>query len=130
VLLQQRRENKLSSTFREEPLQVVARHGQTVYAETLDGNTVERNVSYFKPFQRPEVCPIPQKVVTSHLPATSPVKSGKTSPQHDIVPTDNIHNQTGNSSCLHSQELPNIMPVKRSQRTVRPPDWLKDYVID
>ena len=54
VLLEQRRENKLSPVYEKEPYEVLARYGDQVELKSPQGVQYKRNLQHIKPFNVPE----------------------------------------------------------------------------
>ena len=50
VLLEQKRENKLSSSYEREPYEVMARYGDQVVLQSPQGVQYRRNLQHIKPF--------------------------------------------------------------------------------
>ncbi|KAK7105707.1 hypothetical protein V1264_012941 [Littorina saxatilis] len=94
VLLKQKHQNKFSTTFESSPYRVVERNGNQVVVQSPDGRRVRRNISFTRPYLRPEP-----------------------SVEEPATPT------------VEDAENPSV-EVRRSGRQQRPPDYLKDYVVD
>ena len=54
VLLEQKRQNKLSSSYEKEPYEVMARYGDQVVLMSSNGGEYRRNMHHIKPFNIPD----------------------------------------------------------------------------
>ena len=54
VLLEQKRQNKLSSSYEKEPYEVMTRYGDQVVLRSLYGGEYRRNMHHIKPFNIPD----------------------------------------------------------------------------
>ena len=54
VLLEQKRQNKLSSSYKKEPYEVMTRYGDQVVLRSSNGGEYRRNMQHIKPFNIPD----------------------------------------------------------------------------
>ena len=54
VLLEQKRQNKLSSSYEKEPYEVMTRYGDQVVLRSWNGEEYRRNMQHIKPFNIPD----------------------------------------------------------------------------
>ena len=54
VLLEQKRQNKLSSSYEKEPYEVMTRYGDQVVLRSSNGGECRRNMQHIKPFNIPD----------------------------------------------------------------------------
>ena len=80
-LLEQKRENRLSSSFEREPYEVLAQYGDRVVLQSPEGVQYRRNLQHIKPFKLPErehhvtSQQEPEPVTERVLPQASPAPS-------------------------------------------------------
>ena len=98
VLLEKKKENKLSPAYEREPYEVVKRQGDQVVLRSTDGVEYKRNLQHIKPFVKP--C----------------VEKKTPDPQDEKSPTD-----------LHIEDMQQEKR-RRSDRVTRKPEALRDFV--
>ena len=108
VLVKQNRENKLSPSYRPEPMTVTNKQGSNVTVETNDGVQYDRNVTHVKKF-----------VEKPSSEQTSSDQSVDTDTDYDLcAPTETEHTDVSDEAHV------------RPQRTKKIPVRFKDYVMD
>ena len=130
VLLQQRRENKLSPTFEPNHYKVIQKHGNAVLIEDPNGVSRMRNAAHMKKLITHDTTNLPsesnegnrEQSLSSSSNATDLRKDGDAvidmSDQHESSPTSKQSNLVMPTS-----------PVPASvSRPRHPPTWLNDYV--
>ena len=120
VLLEKRKENKLSPHYEKEPYQVTARHGDQVQLKSPQGVQYKRNIQHVKQFVTPATEPrgqslgepaeVPCEQMGIQEPTSSPEMGASAGPVEDQSP-------------IQQQLLP-----RRSGRVTRPPERFSDYV--
>ena len=112
VLLEKRKENKLSPHYEKEPYQVTARHGDQVQLKSPQGVQYRRNIQHVKQFVTPATEPaeVPCEQMCGQEPTSSPEMGASAGPVEDQSP-------------IQQQLLP-----RRSGRVTRPPERFSDYV--
>ena len=121
MLLEKRKENKLSSRYEKEPYQVTARHGDQVQLKSPQGVQYKRNIQHVKQFVTPATEPkgpglaepaeVPSEQICEQELTPSPEMGASAWPVEDQSP-------------IQQQLLP-----RRSGRVTRPPERFSDYVI-
>ena len=121
VLLEKRKENKLSPHYEKEPYQVTARHGDQVQLKSPQGVQYKRNIQHVKQFVTPATEPkgpslaepaeVPSEQICEQELTPSPEMGASAWPVEDQSP-------------IQQQLLP-----RRSGRVTRPPERFSDYVI-
>lgn len=98
VLLEKKKENKLSPAYEREPYEVVKRQGDQVVLKSTDGVEYKRNLQHIKPFVKPGV------------------EKETPDPQDEKSPTD-----------IHIEDMQQEKR-RRSDRVTRKPEALRDFV--
>ena len=114
MLLEKRKENKLSPHYEKAPYQVTARHGDQIQLKSPHGVQYKRNIQHVKQFVTPATAPrgpshaepaeVPCEQMGGQEPTSSPDMGASAGP-------------------VEQQLLP-----RRSGRVTRPPERFNDYV--
>ena len=126
ILLRQKQENKLSSTFEPDPYQVVEKNGNAVVIENSTGQSKMRNARHMKKFVDPGT---ERGARETELPAlsvtTATLKEGDIS-QAKSSWWDSANSQTQSASppLSPAQEGPKSRPVRKRETR----KWMKDFV--
>ena len=107
VLLQQQRQNKLSTTFAPQPYRVKATSGSQVQIQSSEGQVVARNASMLKEYVSDSESM--ENAATSNSPLEAAVSESTDAESSNVR--------------VHSQA-----ELRRSSRATRKPVWKKDYV--
>ena len=128
VLLEQKRQNKLSSSYEKEPYEVMTRYGDQVVLRSSNGGEYRRNMQHIKPFNIPDheraaaASASATQVMAPVTPITAPAPAEV--PRMSLPPA--------------AVEIPPEVPVsgaeqppplRRSGRATRRPKTLSDYVL-
>ena len=121
VLLEKRKETKLSTSYEKEPYKVIERHGDQIKLKSSQGAVYKRNIQYVKRFVDPATDP-------GEPGSSDPVVSGvpEQPSGQEIVPNLTVEasaTPVKEQSPVQAEPLP-----RRSGRVTRPPERLKDYV--
>ena len=123
VLLEKKKENKLSPSYEKEPYEVTSRYGDQVVLCSPQGVQYKRNLQHIKPFHRPveenqgtsiQDADSPTETKTTELPPVeeNPVPMAEAPPE--IVPP-----------AVSAAE----QPLRRSSRITSRPKSLNEYVL-
>ncbi|KAL9962467.1 hypothetical protein ACROYT_G031572 [Oculina patagonica] len=118
VLLEKRKENKLSPDYEKEPYQVTARYGYQVQLKSPQGVEYKRNIQHVKRFVTPAI-----ESAEPSLPAVVPCEQMC---RQEPTPTPEIR-----ASAVPVEDQSPIqiqLAPRRSGRATRPPDRFSDYV--
>ena len=131
VLLEKRKENKLSSSYESEPYEVTARHGDQVLVKSPQGVEYRRNMQHVKQFltagggREPELQLPTDQISPCGLNAVPPPQP-ETPPAGQGLPSESVVSP-------QQQQLPTEAPCpgtpRRSGRVSQPPRCLADYVL-
>ena len=120
MLLEKRKENKLSPRFEKEPYQVTARHGDQVQLKSPQGVQYKRNIQHVKQFVTPateprgpsltETAEVPCEQMCQQEPTSSPEMGASVGPVEDQSP------------------FPKQLLPRRSGRVTQPPERFSAYV--
>ena len=120
MLLEKRKENKLSPRYEKEPYKATACHGDQVQLKSRQGVQYKRNIQHVKQFVTPATEPrgptltepaeVPYVQMCGQEPTSSPEMGASAGPVED-------------QSRIQQQLLP-----RRSGRVTRPPERFSDYV--
>ena len=121
VLLEKRKETKLSTNYEKEPYQVVERHGDQIKLKSSQGAVYKRNIQHVKRFVDP---------------ATDPGELDYSDPLVRSVPEQHCAQGASPTPTVEASAIPvekqtpvQIEPLpRRSGRVTRPPDRLKEYL--
>ena len=118
VLLEKRKENKLSPNYEKEPYQVTARYGDQVQLKSPQGVEYKRNIQHVKRFVTPAI-----ESAEPSLPAVVPFEQmcGQ-----EATPSPEIGASPVAAEDQSSMQTPTA--PRRSGRATRPPDRFSDYV--
>ena len=118
VLLEKRKENKLSPNYEKEPYQVTARYGDQVQLKSPQGVEYKRNIQHVKRFVTPAI-----ESAEPSLPAVVPVEQmcGQ-----EATPSPEIGASPVAAEDQSSMQTPTA--PRRSGRATGPPDRFSDYV--
>ena len=139
VLLEQKRQNKLSSSYEKEPYEVMTRYGDQVVLRLSNGGEYRRNMQHIKPFNIPDheraasqselgsesataVSASATQVMVPVTPVTAPAPAGI--PRMSLPPAAV---ETPPEVVVSGAEQPS--PLRRSRRVSRQPKTLSDYVL-
>ena len=120
VLLEKRKEDKLSPHYEKEPYQVMARHGDQVQLKSPQGVQYKRNIQHVKQFVAPVIEPQGSNLVD---PAEVPWEQMCGQELTSSPEMEDRARPVGNQSPIQQQLLPT-----RSERVTRPPERFSDYV--
>ena len=121
VLLEKRKETKLSTNYEKEPYQVVERHGDQIKLKSSQGAVYKRNIQHVKRFVDP---------------ATDPGELDYSDPVVRSAPEQHCGQGASPTPTVEASAIPveeqtpvQIEPLpRRSGRVTRPPDRLKEYL--
>ena len=118
MLLEKRKENKLSPNYEKEPYQVTARYGDQVQLKSPQGVEYKRNIQHVKRFVTPAI-----ESAEPSLPAVVPFEQmcGQ-----EATPSPEIGASPVAAEDQSSMQTPTA--PRRSGRATRPPDRFSDYV--
>ena len=121
VLLEKRKETKLSTSYEKEPYKVIERHGDQIKLKSSLGAVYKRNIQYVKRFGDPATDP-------GEPDSSDPVVSGvpEQPSGQETVPNLTVEasaTPVKEQSPVQAEPLP-----RRSGRVTRPPERLKEYV--
>ena len=139
VLLEQKRQNKLSSSYEKEPYEVMTRYGDQVVLRLSNGGEYRRNMQHIKPFNIPDheraasqselgsesataVSASATQVMVPVTPVTAPAPAEI--PRMSLPPAAV---ETPPEVVVSGAEQPS--PLRRSRRVSRQPKTLSDYVL-
>ena len=111
VLLEQKKENKLSPSYESEPYKVIRRHGDQVVLQSPQGVEYRRNLQHVKPLETPDID-------SSYESEPGPPDGTTSSEQRDCSPQEHA-----------PLEAVSTGTPRRSGRVSRPPRALADYVL-
>ena len=114
VLLEKRKENKLSPHYEKEPYHVTARYGDQVQLKSPQGVDCKRNIQHVKGFVTPA---IPDSVV---VPCQHEQTTPSPSPEMSTVEHQSPIQPVKDQSPIQPQPQPQPLP-RRSGRVTRPP---------
>ena len=118
VLLEKRKENKLSSHYEKEPYQVTARYGDQVQLKSPQGAEYRRNIQHVKRFVIPDREPQEQQPAGPVAVPNEHALGQETTPSLETG---------GGASPADGPNQEQLLP-RRSGRVTRPPERLSDYV--
>ena len=123
VLLEKKKENKLSPCYEKEPYQVISHYGDQVVLRSPQGVQYKRNLQHIKPFNMPD--PKGQE---------TPLQDGE--PQIEPKPFEMPPMAKDQAPMAESppEDVPSAVPtaeqpVRRSSRIKNRPTALSDYVL-
>ena len=123
VLLEKKRENKLSPSYEKESYEVISRYGDQVVVQLPQGVQYKRNLQHVKPFLTPD-----REDRESTLQAAEPPNETKATElpplEEDPVPMAESPPDVGSSVAFPADE-----PLRRSERIARRPKRLNCYVL-
>ena len=123
VLLEKKKENKLSPCYEKEPYQVISRYGDQVVLRSPQGVQYKRNLQHIKPFNMPE--PKEQETPLQDAePQIEPKPFETPRMTKDRVPMAESPPEGLPSAVLTAEQ-----PVRRSGRIKNRPKALSDYVL-
>ena len=121
VLLQQRRQDKLTARFEVEPYRVIDRSGNQITGESPAGVRYKRNISHTKKYQEPEVVTADVGGGFESLAvAISPLSPESTAHGVATPDTPGVHNV----AARHTETTP-----RRSMRERTVPKRFQDFVL-
>ena len=139
VLLEQRRENKLSPVYEKEPYEVLARYGDQVVLQSPQGVQHKQNLQYIKPSNVPESQVTLQQnsgfATEMSLPQVNPTLASPATPAADLGGAKASEIPFSVSTEPPPPEVPvpsaeeDPPPLRRSGRIPRRPRALNDYVL-
>ena len=152
VLLEQKRQNKLSSSYEKEPYEVMTRYGDQVVLRSSNGGEYRRNMQHIKPFNipdheraaaasasatqvmAPETPITPVTPITAPAPAEVPRMSLPVTPITAPAPAEVPRMSLPPAAVEIPPEVPvsgaeQPPPLRRSGRATRRPKTLSDYVL-
>ena len=123
VLLEKKKENKLSPCYEKEPYQVISRYGDQVVLRSPQGVQYKRNLQHIKPFNMPD--PKEQETPLQDAePQIEPKPFETPRMTKDRVPMAESPPEDVPSAVLTAEQ-----PVRRSGRIKNRPKALSDYVL-
>ena len=145
VLLEQKRQNKLSSSYEKEPYEVMTRDGDQVVLKSSNGGEYRKNMQHIKPFNIPdhERAASQSELGSASATAASASATQVMAPVTPIIPVTPITAPAPTEIPRMSLppaavEIPPEVPVsgaeqppplRRSGRATRRPKTLSDYVL-
>ena len=145
VLLEQKRQNKLSSSYEKEPYEVMTRDGDQVVLKSSNGGEYRKNMQHIKPFNIPdhERAASQSELGSASATAASASATQVMAPVTPIIPVTPITAPAPAEIPRMSLppaavEMPPEVPVsgaeqppplRRSGRVTRRPKTLSDYVL-
>ena len=145
VLLEQKRQNKLSSSYEKEPYEVMTRDGDQVVLKSSNGGEYRKNMQHIKPFNIPdhERAASQSELGSASATAASASATQVMAPVTPIIPVTPITAPAPAEIPRMSLppaavEIPPEVPVsgaeqppplRRSGRATRRPKTLSDYVL-
>ena len=145
VLLEQKRQNKLSSSYEKEPYEVMTRDGDQVVLKSSNGGEYRKNMQHIKPFNIPdhERAASQSELGSASATAASASATQVMAPVTPIIPVTPITAPAPAEIPRMSLppaavEMPSEVPVsgaeqppplRRSGRATRRPKTLSDYVL-
>ena len=145
VLLEQKRQNKLSSSYEKEPYEVMTRDGDQVVLKSSNGGEYRKNMQHIKPFNIPdhERAASQSELGSASATAASASATQVMAPVTPIIPVTPITAPAPAEIPRMSLppaavEMPPEVPVsgaeqppplRRSGRATRRPKTLSDYVL-
>ena len=120
VLLEKRKENKLSPAYEENPYQITARHGDQLHLQSHQGVTYKRNIGHVKKYNKPDQAPMEE-------------------PNMDKLDDPQATKESSSKSRNSNQEIANQKPsvdgdatpiVRRSGRATKTPGHFKDFIMN
>ena len=124
VLLEKKKENKLSPAYESEPYKITACYGDQIHIESPQGVTYKRNIQLLKKYHS-----------TGQGENHTPEAPAEGSHEDQSVPMDMPSGETASSEELSSRssQIPSCdvetTAPRRSSRVTKPPERLKDYVV-
>ena len=123
VLLEKRKENKLSPCYEKEPYEVMSRYGDQVVLRSPQGVHYKRNLQHIKPFNMPdqeEQGTAPQDAEPRSEPKTTEIPPMKENP----VPMAELPPEVVPTAGPTAEQ-----PLRKSGRITSRPKLLNDYVL-
>ena len=120
VLLEKKKENKLSPAYEDNPYQITARHGDQLHLQSPRGVTYKRNIGHVKKYNKPDQAPMAE-------------------PSMDKPEDPQASKESSSKSRNSSQEIANEKPsvdgnatptVRRSGRETKTPGHFKDFIMN
>ena len=121
ILLNKRRDNKLSPNFEPLPYEVVEKKGNAVLIQDQEGNTKLRNASHMKKFIQPD--PATEATEVHGGDQTEKMPTGRQLETTALTPTTNVDKQP----TLPTESSASPLPL-RPARVRCPPAWMSDFV--
>ena len=121
ILLNKRRDNKLSPNFEPLPYKVVEKKGNAVLIQDQEGNTKLRNTSHMKKFIQPD--PATEATEVHGGDQTEEMPTGRQLETTALTPATNVDKQP----TLPTESSASPLPL-RPARVRRPPAWMSDFV--
>ena len=117
VLLEKKKESKLSLSYESEPYKVTARYGDQIHIDSPQGVKYKRNLQHLKRFNQASLDP------------DQGLETPTENPQDEQVPTATPPSEgTEEASQRPSGEAEDTTP-RRSGRVTKPPERFKDFVM-
>ena len=139
VLLEQKRQNKLSSSYEKEPYEVMTRYGDQVVLRSLNGGEYRRNMQHIKPFNIPDHERAASQSELGSEPATGASASATqvmapVTPITAPAPAEILRMSLPPAAVETPPEMPvsgaeQLPPRRRSGRVGRQPKTLSHYVL-
>ena len=134
VLLEKKKENKLSSAYEENPYQITARHGDQLHLQSPQGVTYKRNIGHVKKYNKPDQAPM--KDINMDKPDDP--RATKESPSKSRNSNQETENKKPSVDCDATSTVNqkpsvdgNATPtVRRSGRETKTPGHLKDFIMN
>ena len=120
VLLEKKKENKLSPAYEDNPYQITARNGDQLHLQSPQGVTYKRNIGHVKKYNKPDQAPMAD-------------------PSMDKPEDPQTTKESSSKSRNSSQEIANRKPsvdgnatptVRRSGRETKTPGHFKDFIMN
>ena len=119
VLLEQKRQNKLTTNYESAPYEVLQRDGNAATLRGPDGVVKLRNVACMKKLVIPR----------ESLPAGPSVAGGEVSAEREPDGTNSAEGSGfTEEGVIEAEPTPGVTPATRPMRSRSQPTWLKDYV--
>ena len=121
VLLEKKKDNKLSPSYEKAPYKVTARCGDQIHIESPQGVEYKRNIQHLKRFNKPSK----EKRQTVSNPTTAEEKEA--APTESLLKEDSVNSNP--KEIPTSRENGEDTMIKRSGRKKKTPERLQDFVL-
>lgn len=128
VLLEKKKEDKLSPSYESEPYKVTARYGDQVHIESPQGVEYKRNIKHLKQFHQPTWDQTPDMLIAvQHQPPEPTCTEDQLGVQTPttMIPGQEMSTEIGQGQSKEKE----VVAPRRSSRITKVPERFQDFII-